>query len=959
MLLQNKIFALAIGEPAISKSAIVPPAIHNPLIDIEKCRTQLASLLAGWASPRPVTWLPAFQPAAPMDFIAEVRDRHADNSDDDEILLALHDSGDAPDPVPPRGFAHVATYRVRPIEGVLLLPAAMPPTCVARLHAEEGSSLLLHIYSHWPAPSLPQGLLEASEPFQTAPLAKELQPAPPPAGRLVALAERLLAMEEKLSAANFHAAQLEYRLSQSWSISDGKQAGDAFDSRRERHEWRLAEHKDLAPAALGLYDRRVDDPVILEARAGEAFLKHWNLLADGPKGTVRDFAGGTQSLAALPAISGQDFEPPEVSIVIPVFGQLAYTISCLHSLLRHQTRASFEIIVIDDCSTDQSAHFLSQIPPMFPHIHYYRRAQNGGFIAAANQGAALARGRYLVMLNNDTRVVPGWLDALIDSFARFPKAGLIGSKLHYEDGSLQEAGGIIWRDGSCWNYGSRDDPNRPQYSYARQVDYVSGCSIAIRTSVWREMGGFDPHYAPAYCEDADLCLRLVERGYEIWYQPQSRVIHYEGKSSGTDTSIGVKAYQLINTKKLYLRWRDRLLDHRPNAAAPYFERERKVNRRLLVVDAVAPTPKQDAGSVQTVHAMRVARDLGYKVHFVPEDNWLFEPDSIPDLQAMGIDCAYAPFELGFDNYLRRYGSLFDVILVFRVTILDRTIDAIAKFAPAATLLYHVADLFHLRLARQAELDGDPSLFEQAQKTKQRELALARRAHGTITHSLYEAQLLAHLAPEAQVTVWPLMIDFFGTAVGFAPRRDICFLGGYRHPPNVDAVQYFVSQIWPLVSPHLPGARFIIAGAHPTPDVLALAGPDIIVTGMIDDLRDLFDTARAFVIPLRVGAGVKGKLASAMSYGAPVISTSIGIEGTDLEPEEQVLLGDTPAAFAAQILRVYRDESLWHRLSEAGQAAMRERFSPNTGAAALSRAIDLATYRRLGVDYPAQPPAQLS
>jgi len=948
---ENAIVARAIHNPAIHN-----PAIHHPRSDLASCRSRLIALLADWASPRPVAWLPTAQPP-PRETPIPAHPRETPipaHPREDEIELELFDlepSHDAAEAVS-RGFAHVATYRVRPVDGVVLLPAAGPAACVARVQAAEGS-FILRICSHWPAPPLPQGLLEqyaAAPPFAAAVAAVRSSPKTSTTTdtRLVALAERLMAMEEKLNAAHFQAAQLQHRLAQSWPASDGKRGDGAFDVPRERHEWRLAEQKDAAPESLGLYDRRVDDAVILEARNGEAFLTQWNLLADD---APPDFGGATRYLAGLRPVPRLDHDPPEVSIVIPIFGELAYTLSCVHSLLRQQTRHSLEIIVVDDASTDQSARFLSQIR----HLRYHRQQRNGGFIAAANQGAALARGEYLVMLNNDTRVVAGWLDALIDGFALFPTAGLIGSKLHYDDGSLQEAGGIVWRDGSCWNYGRRDDPNRPQYSYARRVDYVSGCSIAIRTSLWRELHGFDPHYAPAYCEDVDLCLRLVERGYEVWYQPRSRVVHYEGKTSGTDTGSGVKAYQLVNTKKLYLRWRDRLLDHRTNGTAPFFERERKVNRRLLVVDAVAPTPKQDAGSVQTMLALKVAHDLGYKVHFVPEDNWLFEPDSIPDLQAMGIDCAYAPYELGFDNYLRRYGALFDVILVFRVTILERTIEAIEKYAPQATLLYHVADLFHLRLARQAELEDDPALRELAEKTKQRELELARRAHGTITHSLYEAQLLETLVPEAQVTVWPLMFDFFGTEVGFAPRRDICFLGGYRHPPNVDAVQYFVSQIWPLVADALDGARFIIAGANPTPDLLALAGPRVIVTGMIDDLRDLFDTVRVVAIPLRVGAGVKGKLASALSYGVPVVSTAIGFEGTGLEPEEQVLLGDTPEAFAAQLIRLYHDQDLWHRLSAAGQAVMRDRFSPSAGAAALATAIDRGTYRRVGVELPVQAP----
>ncbi|MBV6601925.1 glycosyltransferase, partial [Acinetobacter baumannii] len=157
---------------------------------------------------------------------------------------------------------------------------------------------------------------------------------------------------------------------------------------------------------------------------------------------------------------------------------------------------------------------------------YERRAENGGFLECCNSTVQLARGEVIVLLNSDTRVVDGWLDELVEAFELFPKAGMVGSKLFNDDGPLPEAGGIFWRDGSAHNYGRGDDPNRPQYCFARQADFISGASIAIRKSVWDALGGFDPVYKPAYCEDADLAFRLRRAGYETWFVPTSRVIHY-------------------------------------------------------------------------------------------------------------------------------------------------------------------------------------------------------------------------------------------------------------------------------------------------------------------------------------------------------------------------------------------------------------------------------------------------
>jgi glycosyltransferase involved in cell wall biosynthesis len=545
--------------------------------------------------------------------------------------------------------------------------------------------------------------------------------------------------------------------------------------------------------------------------------------------------------------------------------------------------------------------------------------------------------------------VPGWLDGLLDSFRLFPQAGLVGSKLFYADGSLQEAGGIIWRNGTCWNYGRNDDPKRPEYSHARQVDYISGCSIVLPGSLWRALGGFDPLFTPAYCEDADLCMRVVALGYEVWMQPQSRIVHYEGKTSGTDIGQGVKAYQVTNTRKLYLRWRNELERHRRVPEAPYFERERGVQRRILIVDVSAPTPNQDAGSLQTVLGLRACTRIGYKAYFVPEDNWLFQDRYTTDLQMSGVECAYAPYDLGFTSYIRRYGHLFDAILVYRYHVLERVIDDIRAYARDACLLFHVADLHFLRQQREAELSGDAKKMADAENVKSLELSMVASADCTITHSTFEADVLSHELPEAQVTVWPLMYEAFGTKVSFEPRRDICFLGGYRHTPNIDAVTYFISEIFPRIRQIDPSVRFIIAGSNAPQTIRELAGNGIEFLGLVEDLRNLFDRCRVFVCPLRYGAGAKGKVMSALSYGLPVVSTTIGVEGAGLHDGEHVLVADASEEFAVKTMRLYNDENLWSRLSTAGPVLLEEQFSIGMGATVLNSAIQKAHTRRMKLE----------
>ena len=352
------------------------------------------------------------------------------------------------------------------------------------------------------------------------------------------------------------------------------------------------------------------------------------------------------------------------------------------------------------------------------------------------------------------------------------------------------------------------------------------------------------------------------------------------------------------------------------------------------------------GRCRRCWALRCCQAAGYKAVFVPEDNWLFVPCYTAALQAAGVECAYAPFDTAFGPFIRRAGHLFDAVIVYRMQVLARCIDLLRMHAPRAPLIFHVADLHYLRTERQATLEANPAGAAAAAAMKDTELDLVRRADCTVTHSTAEAAILAHEAPGAPVVVWPLMMEVFGTSAPFADRRDVCFLGGYRHPPNEDAAIHFAAEVLPLLRSDLPALRFVAAGANPSDRVQALAGDQVEVTGQVPDLAELFDRCRVFVCPLRVGAGAKGKIASALAHGIPVVSTSVGIEGVGLVDGEHVLVADTPAEMAAAVLRLYCDPDLWERLSQAGQAFIRYQASLEMGRRRLDQAVETAWRHKL-------------
>ena len=604
---------------------------------------------------------------------------------------------------------------------------------------------------------------------------------------------------------------------------------------------------------------------------------------------------------------------PIVSMVIPVHGKCEYTLRCLSSIAEHPPSIPFEIIIIDDNSPDNSADILKEVQG----VRVISNTDNQGFIRSCNIGAKAAKGEYLHFLNNDTEVMPGWLDELVRTFQELPGTGLAGSKLVYPDGKLQEAGGIIWRDGSAWNFGRYQDQLLPVYNYAREVDYCSGASIMLPKALFEELGGFDEYYLPAYCEDSDLALKIRDRGYRVIYQPLSVVVHYEGVTSGTDITQGAKAYQVENMQKQFERWRKRLETHQKPGIDVDDAKDRMAKRRVLVLDYCTPTPDQDSGSIDTYNILLLLREMGFQVTFIPEDNYLYMPEYTTALQRGGIEVLYAPYCTSVEQHLKESGARYDLAFLFRPGVVQRHIKSIRKYSPKAKVLFHTVDLHYLRLSREAQLLNDAAKQRAANKMKSAEQAAIRAVDITTVVSTSELELLRSELPNEKIRVLPFSRSILGTKKGFQARRDIVFVGGYQHSPNIDAVQYFVNDIMPLLRQRLPGVRFYVVGSKPPKEIQVLASEDVIVTGFVEDLPPLLDQMRVNVAPIRYGAGIKGKIGYAMTVGLPTVATSLAAEGMSLTNGKNIFIADGAEAFANAVTRLYEDELLWNDLSKAG------------------------------------------
>ncbi|MCC8537534.1 glycosyltransferase [Xanthomonas axonopodis pv. poinsettiicola] len=631
---------------------------------------------------------------------------------------------------------------------------------------------------------------------------------------------------------------------------------------------------------------------------------------------------------------------PRVTVVIPVYNHIAHTLACLRALAAHPPRLAMEIIVVDDGSSDATAVQLPQISG----LHYHLRASNGGFIAACNDGIALARGDYVVLLNNDTIPQPDWLDRLIATFDQHPGAGLVGAQLVYPDGRLQESGGVVFADGSAWSYGRFESAEDPRYAYVRAMDYCSGAAIALPRTLLQTLGGLDRldnADAPTAWSASDLSFAVRAAGRQVLVQPASVVVHDEGTSNGTDVRTGVKAYQVRNQRVFADKWQPTLAAHLPVGTVPGPAQLHRGQRQVLILDECVPQPDRDSGSLRQFNLIRLLCEEGAHVVFVPTRRE-HAGRHTQALQQLGVEVWYAPFLDGIGSWLRTHGPRFAVVLLVRHHVAHACLPLLKQYAPQARTLFDTVDLHYLRERRGAELAGDANLLRSAERTRLRELEIMAATDVTVLVSAAEQAQLHADAPQIRTALLSNLHEVAGNGPSFGQRRDLVFVGGFRHPPNVDAVQWFISAIFPQVRARLPEVAFHCIGAD-LPEALKLLAeecPGVQLHGHVPDLLPFMDNVRIAVAPLRFGAGVKGKINLSMAHGQPVVGTTCAVEGMHLRDGEDVCVADDADAFASAIVRLYQDAALWQRLADNGLRNVAEHFSLDAARATV-RALFIA------------------
>lgn len=663
-------------------------------------------------------------------------------------------------------------------------------------------------------------------------------------------------------------------------------------------------------------------------------LKHQSLeiaQAPSPKERIRAVArrqleiwfdkGGQLDFLPRPACAS---DRPDVSVVVVLFKQAGLARQTL-SALADQTGICFETIVVDNASGEETERLTQRLHG----VHLECNVENIGFLRAANQGAALARGRHILFLNSDAILHEGALGHAVRRLDDDASIGAVGGRIVLADGTLQEAGCIAYRTGSTSGYGRGRDPKASEFCFIRDVDFCSGAFLMIRHALWQQLGGFDDAYAPAYYEDTDLCLRIQDAGYRVVYDPSIWLTHFEWASA--ESSKQAVDLMVKNSDRFATRHKARLAQRPdPTQAKPYSDRwlaRRKT--RILIIDNAVPHMAVGGGLPRARLILQALADNDVTLFplWTIDEDWREVYASIPQ----SIEVILGVGAAGLEPFLADHADVYDFLMVSRppnMAFINTLWARRPELFRGMRLVYDAEAVFSMREIGQAAIQGRPLSYEKAQHMLNEELALVERAEVVLSVSINETRLFQAAGARRVCLLSHSMVTRRDTP-GWRERENLLFVGAL-HPntPNEDGLLWFCTDVMPqLEIRHGLALVLDVVGDCFSQRVAALASRQIRILGRVDDLTHDYDGHRVFVAPTRFAAGVPAKVIEAACNGIPVVATKLLANQLGWVAGQEILAEDDAQAFADALAALYRDERLWNDLRSRMLERAQQDFAP--------------------------------
>ncbi len=610
---------------------------------------------------------------------------------------------------------------------------------------------------------------------------------------------------------------------------------------------------------------------------------------------------------------------PVVSIIIPFYNEFNITLNCLASLQTYLSKKyPYEIILVDDNSSESTD--LSIIEG----IQIIRNTENLGFLKNINLGIEKAKGEFIYILNNDTMVKEGFLDALFEVFENFENVGAVGSKLINLDGSLQEAGAVFLKNSKVRQIVKNKTVDSPEVNYIYEVDYCSGASLLFRK--YQDDGSLnllDEAFLPAYFEETNLCFDIKHRqGKKLMYTPFSEVIHIDGASYKKKDNSRKKILLTQNQEKFRVKWKTVL----EGIQSETVEERILEKKQKSVVFYAKYIPQYDKGSganrfneiVKTL--LKNDYHVSLLVKKATADNTY-----VQYYQKLGV-LVYTNEGDNFNNFIRKQLATADISWFYGPNAFKSHYQTVKRLCKNTKVIYDMIDIHHLRFQRTFEMNpNDIASKKRINKYKTLEVNAVKKADITLAISDLEKEYMDNLVDGNQnIQVLSNIHSMKISPEEIAPfetRKDILFIGS-NHSPNIDAVYYLYEEIMPKVWMQEPDLKVNIIG-NIKDSINGINDSRIVFHGYVKNVAPLFNNSKMMVVPLRVGAGVKGKVGQAFEYGLPVVTTSIGAEGMFLENKKDALIADESYQFAEAIIKLNTETLLWKKLSTASDKVIKK------------------------------------
>ena len=608
-----------------------------------------------------------------------------------------------------------------------------------------------------------------------------------------------------------------------------------------------------------------------------------------------------------------------LSIIIVFYNQAHLSLLCLKSMLRHAD-VEYEVVIIDNSSTDRTEDLLMRVD----NAKVIRNNENIGFLKAVNQGSKISKGKYILLLNNDAILQEESLSQAINTIEKSNDIGAVGGKIKLIDGKLQEAGNIIWNDGSCIGYGRGENPDDSQFMFKRQVDYCSGAFLLFRRTDFLKLDGFDTSFSPAYYEETDFCIRLRKLGLKIIYDPNVVIIHYEfGSSRNISETLTLQEKNRKTLVAKHKEWIEK--GYKPNKGNIEIARSANDYKNILLIDDRVPHPALGSGYPRCANILNTLASLKFNVTLYPlqfpREDWSASYETLDDSIEIILDRAV----LGLEEFLKDRKDFFQYIVISRVhnmKIFEDVVKRNEQFLDNVKVIYDAEALTASREILRASLLGQGIEGEEQAVMIRNEIDKCEIADSVISVSEQEAEVYRAHGIRSVHVLGHMMTANLGSN-SFMNRDGLLFVGALRDEgsPNVDSLLWFCINVLPLIERNIPNIKVYIVGELGAPSLFTIKKENINFLGKIKDLNQIYNQCKVFIAPTRFAAGIPHKVHEAAANGIPCVTTKLLADQLNWAEGEELLIGDTPDEFASQCLRLYSDQALWEDIRKQGLSAI--------------------------------------